>query len=1151
MFYPLVRFCRGAVSNRLGDGRDRVWWSADILASCLCYLADSTCKRDAGKCEHFSIRGYVSEIRKKDWKICWPFPVHESDKQPSFLPLDAPKYSCRRCQNSALAIVVKEIQKNDQTDLNCCSIECRSGSNCNNEALKSGIQQDPMLDAVERREIDLNTTLSCINDYLPNSNEKGKKAGVVPIRTIDCEGNEVSFPGLSSNLKCTEKISGEMCNGGTPADNQCQNELIKVCRVLRKGTTLMKDLDNTDDHPTGPPLELVACNNAAPAGSIDNTVENDFQDHHSEKSTGLSRRKPRKVRLMADLLSDNGELKTEQNLIKELTSTCPSRKRKFPLDEVRRPTSMSFQRVENEVQNSQGDVKITDTFFDTRSNFKDVPKGLGLQDAAKGHWNKTEGERSHIVGKKKNKKIQVVDNALIPEQPLEPQRENEETVGTTEKAYASKTNSSRLAPLHAFTGKGTDNFPTNSLRIENEFNLSKAKGKMLQTDGELDSISWQKNNMLVQDYCAYSGEKARTTMPVTVTIPAAQGLLNRKGLEEGLHLSLNNYMVDAHVYNKKCIHQIESRLNISMPFQDGTSKVPQLNWRDSDNNVFGGQNIPSKNPTNALSGKVVHCEEINGARNAQKSIEAVDRLGFMKRYSEQTMEVSEQGTLDDIPMEIVELLAKNQYERCLPDVENRTSTLENPSLGRKGQIAVGSTIHGKGEMSLLKEGQKEKPQGKHKKNNMIARGENVKPSKRKPVYFSPLDRNNLGMNNLCPPQSPFGLEVSQSQKKPSGGFHFSAIGSSQLGSARNCRLNGSFEERGSPNATFQAPGGCSLHKNILHQDDEASRIWASLTSNHVSAGYDLPKKVVSSQHPSCNMDMTSLQSGVFHKQSTKRDNDLNYMNLNAAGLEKLNRNTGSETFSRMNGEYPFPCKHSGMEPHQNLRGSLDLYSNDTIPAMHLLSLMDAGMQSRTTFDVGVSTQMLKRPSYPGDCNTKLEIGTSKPPSTTKRPSSDYYSRSFLSDKHGCFVGSPTFGASSSTPHDKKLVRATDFNGQNPTKSGKKEKMKSSIYTLQNKVSKQITWPHNETETSLQRKLDVNGNHETPLPCKIISGNTCMVNRNPADLTIPETGNIYMIRGEDLKFEKSIPKHRPRFPIPYGYKQQRNLKGTKMKEHSKH
>ncbi|XP_029127804.1 protein EMBRYONIC FLOWER 1 [Cajanus cajan] len=1169
-------------------------------------LADSIGKRDAGKCEHFSIRGYVSEIRKKDWKICWPFPVHESDKQSSLLPLDVPKYSCQRCHKSPQETAAKDIQKDDQTDFGCYSTGCRSGSNA---APKSDVLQDAMLDNLERREIDLNTTLSCVNDYLPTSNEK--KAGVVPSRIIDleiglednlnhlvasvpspkiypdlapevhttkrgCESNEVSYPDHASNLKCMEKSSAEMCNGGTPADNQCQKDFIKACTVLGKGTTVM-EVGNTYDQTIGPPLESVACNHAVPAGSMDNTTENDSQDHHSEKSTGLSRRRPRKVRLMADLLSDNGESKTEQSSIQEsvshgtsnasaapqahptlpgnfdiqggltLTSTGPSRKRKFPLDEVRRTASMCFQGAENEVQNSEGDAKKTDTVLDTRSHSKDVPAGSGLQDATKGHWSKSETDRSHIMmGKKKNKKIHV-DNCSIPVQPKGQQRENEDTTDTTDKAYASKTYSSRLTP-RAFEGKGMDNFPHHTLRIENEFNLSKGKGKMLQTEAEMDSLLWQKNNTVLQDSCAYSGEKARSSMPITNPIPSVQGVLNGKGPEKGLHLSINNLLVEAHVYNnKKCIHQIENHLPFKMPFQDGTSKVPQLNWKDSDTNVFGGQNIPSKHPTNALSGKGVHCEEIHGARNTQKTIEAVDQLGFMKRYSEQTVEVSEQGTLDDIPMEIVELLAKNQYERCLPDVENRSATLEKSTLGRKAPMTGGSTVHGKGEMSLLKEDQKEKPQGRPKKNNTVSRGENVKLSKRKPVhYFSPLNGNNLGMNNLCPPQSPFGFEVSQSQKKPSSGFQFSPVGSSHLGSARNCRLNGSFEERGSPNATFQAPGGCSLHKNILHQDDEASRIWASLTTNHVSLGYDLPKKAVSSQLPISNIDIASLQSGAFHKQNMKRDIDLNYMNLNAAGLEKLSRNTGPETFSRMNGEYSFPCKHSGMEPHQNLRGSLDLYSNETIPAMHLLSLMDAGMQSsRTSYDVGVSAQMLKRPSYPGDCNTKLEIGTSKPPGTMKRISSDYYSRNFLSDKpHGCFVGSPTFGASSSTPHDKKVI-ATGFNGQNPTKTGKKEKIKSSNSTLQNSVSKQISWPHIETETSLQRRL------QASVPYKIISGNSCMVNRNPADLTIPETGNIYMIRGEDLKFEKSIPKNRPRVPISFGYKQQRNFKGTKMKEHSKH
>ncbi|KAG4909122.1 hypothetical protein JHK87_055238 [Glycine soja] len=107
------------------------------------------------------------------------------------------------------------------------------------------------------------------------------------------------------------------------------------------------EVDNTDDHPTGPSLEPVACNNAAPAGSVDNTVENDFQDHHSEKSTGLSRRRPRSFQAHSMV---PGKVDIQSCLT--LTSTGPSRKRKFPLDEVLRPASMC-----NEVLNSEGNEK--------------------------------------------------------------------------------------------------------------------------------------------------------------------------------------------------------------------------------------------------------------------------------------------------------------------------------------------------------------------------------------------------------------------------------------------------------------------------------------------------------------------------------------------------------------------------------------------------------------------------------------------------------------------------------------------------------------------------------------------------------------------------------------------------------------------------
>ncbi|KAE9603777.1 putative protein EMBRYONIC FLOWER 1 [Lupinus albus] len=1148
-------------------------------------LTNSVGERDAGKCEHFSIRGYVSEIRKKDWKTCWPFLVDESKEKPSLPPLHAPKYKCQQCQNCPQESAAKDIDKDDQTNFACCSTQRRSDTNCNNAPLKSATQKDPMPDTLDRRDLDLNTNLRCVSDFLPFNNEELKKDGAVLGKIIDpetglednlnhqstsvsspkicsgliqevhtsrrgCEDNGVSDVELASNLKCIDKGSVEIYNGGTASANQCSKELIKACTVLGDGP------NNTTDHTSGhlPPMS-VACNHNVPSRSTHNMVENDFTDHHPQKFTAISHRRPRKVRLMTDILSESGDLKTKQitrrgspsygtsnatgasqvhsntNGEMILTNMGQNRKRKFLRGEAQRPIDMCVKRKAIEVQKEDA------------TKYNDVMAGIGLPDAMKGDWSKSEIEKNRIMSKK-SRKIQVIDNHLIPEQNQDQQRENEDTMVTADEAYASKTLSSKLAQCD-LTGKGIDKLPISAPRVENDFNLSEGKGKMLQTDKELDSLSFQKKDMLRDNSFAYSGGRFASYMPVAIPVPSAQGALSRKGMKEGLQLSLNSHLA-AQLFNKKCIHQIENRLSFSLPLEEGASNVQQPKRKDFETNVFGRPSIPSKHITNAIYGKGVRCEQTNSARNTEKTFKAMEHPNLMKRYSEQTAQVSEQGILDDIPMEIVELMAKNQYERCLPDVENR-GLLHKSTTRRKKQMTVGNAVHGKVEFSLSKEGQKEKLQGTHKKSSMATGGENVKPSQRKPVHhFSPFDGNNLRMNNLCPPQPPFGFDVSRSQNN-----QFSYMGYGHLGSAQNFKFNGGLEERGSSYATLQVQGGCSLHKTILEEDGEASRIWASLTSNHISQGYGVPKKVVS-QPTSANMDISSRQSGALQRQNMRRDIDLNCINLHVAGPEMLNRSIGSGTFSRVNGGYPFPGKHNGMEPHQNLRGPLDMYSDEAIPAMHLLSLMDAGKQSRTPFNVGVNAQMLRRPSYHGDCSTKLEIGKSKTHSTTRRQSSNHYNRSYSSDKPGgCFLGSPNFVTSSSTHHDMKLIRNTGaFAGGYSVESGKKGNMKYSNSAMQNRVSNQFSWPHLETTTQMQHELEVLGTHETLLPVRVNLGNSCMFNRNPADFTMPETGNAYMINGEDLKFEKSIPKKRPCFPTPHEFKQKRNLKGTKMNKPSK-
>ncbi|CAL0305655.1 unnamed protein product [Lupinus luteus] len=1102
-------------------------------------LTNSDGKRDAGKCGNFSIRGYVSEIHKKDWKACWPFPIYESEKNTSCPPLDVPKYRCWCCPNCPQESASEDINKDD--------------TNCGTAALQSAAtEQDPMPNTLERREIDLNTDPGCDSDFLPFSNEKGKKAVVALNKRIGCEDNGVFGVELASNHKCMDKSYAEIYNGGTPsADNQCQTELTKACSVLGDNPTTIK-ADKTTNHTTGhPPLHSVACNRTVPSGRTHKIVESDFQGHHPEKTTAFSRRRSRKVRLMTDLLSKNSDPKTDKSTIQgspphvtsnssegsqshsmipgkvdtqgksTLTNMCRSKKRKFILDEEPGSEDMCVQGDAIEVQ--KGDA----------TKYKDVMAGIGLQDTTRGFWSKSEIERNHIMAKT-SRKNKVIDNHLIPEPHQGKQRVNEDTMDTADKAYASKTLYSRFAP-RAITEKGMDKFPFHIPRTENEFSLSTGKGKILQTHREMGSLSSQKNAMPIENPFAYSGGKVMSNIPVTIPIPSAQGTLNGKGGEEGLQHSLNSH-VAVQIYDKKCIDQTENRLPSGLPLQEGTSNVHQQKRKDRETDEFGGVHCESLEQLGVHSKHVSQMiivlllKETTGARNKVKTVEAVEQLGVLKRYSEQTI-LSEQGALDDIPMEIVELLAKNQYERCLPDVKNRSSIFDKSTIKKKIQITVGSSACGKGNFSLLKKGQKKKHQEAHKKSFTTTKGEIVKPSKRKSVhYYSPFDGNNLGTNNVR-------------QLGPS----FPHMGSSHLGSTRNCKFNGITKECESCNATLQANVGCSLHKTILQEENEASRIRASLTSNHVSLGYDVPK-MGGFQPTSASVDITSIQSGALHKQGMRRDIDLNCRNLHVAGPKMLNRKKVPGNVSRTTGRFPFPEKHNGMEPHQNLRGSVDVYSAETISAMHLLSLMDAGKQPNTSFNEGANAQMLRRP-YHGNCSTKLDIGTSKTHSTPKRQSSDYYSKSYLSDKSGgCFIGSPTFVPSSSTQRDMKILRDNGaFAGQNSIEFRKREKAKSSNSLLHNRLDTRDT---RKTETPVKQKLDFRGTRETMLPVRVTLGSSCMVNRNPADFTMPETGNVYMINGEDLKFEKIISMKRPHFPTPRECKKQRNLKVTKAKEHSK-
>lgn len=545
-------------------------------------------------------------------------------------------------------------------------------------------------------------------------------------------------------------------------------------------------------------------------------------------------------------------------------------------------------------------------------------------------------------------------------------------------------------------------------------------------------------------------------------------------------------------------------------------------------------------------------QDYSGVSNIERTIKALEHSAVEKKHSNQKADkVSEQGASDDIPMEIVELMAKNQYERFLHDAENKKHLLETTNNTRNVQMMDCTNTYGNGELRLLQREitRKRKSQARNVRNGIITKDKNVGPTKQKSVdYFSQIDRNHMNVSYLDQTQTPTGFRsFAQSQKKPSSGVQFSASSSSRHSNGQNCKWNGAMVGHGPSHASLQALGGCNnTHQSVPQRSEAAVPLWSTVNPNQMHFGYNMPQKGVAQ---STNIDMLSHCPDSLHMGNMNSDNGLKFLNLNPTSLDKHNMNCGSETFSRTNAEYPLACKHNGIGLPQNLMGSLDLYSNETIPAMHLLSLMDPGMRSGPTFNMSGTQEFPKRPSFPHDHKSefpRMDIGTYKTMDSMKPPSSNYCTKSHFSDKsHGCFhctqsVCAPT----SSFQHDKGRQRATNFTGQVALKSREKDKTKSSNPLTQNRGhrSENFVFPSGSLGTnhgaipvhSVQKRfLAASDSTVSTLPYHRMENSTlhpkntcvseiCSINMNPADFCMPKKGSIYMIRGEDLKFGKVIP-----------------------------
>ncbi|KAJ0260798.1 Protein EMBRYONIC FLOWER 1 [Hirschfeldia incana] len=449
-------------------------------------------------------------------------------------------------------------------------------------------------------------------------------------------------------------------------------------------------------------------------------------------------------------------------------------------------------------------------------------------------------------------------------------------------------------------------------------------------------------------------------------------------------------------------------------------------------------------------------KDASGSDRKGKTVMVQEHQGAPGDRKENTPE--EQN--DDITLEIAELMAKNQYERCLPDKEEDVSNKQPPQE---------KTAHRSKNALLIDLNETYDNETSLEDNNNTSRPQ------QKPLDFFPLRQQ-----PYVP--SPFGIfpPPTQENRPNPNSIRFSS-------GHNNCQWLGNVpamaNQHPSP-SPYRVLRGCNTcYQSAPHQYREPAsshQIW--------------PPSIV--QRPQCHHTPVP-----FNMDQPTR-------------LGPSNNNTWNLNFVD-----PSRKQQCGSNPNR----SMDAYANESsIPALNLLSLMDPRLRSSAPAEHHGNTHFSRRHFPPVNQSKELETGgSSKTAFTTKQSPFNFYSNGYAPEaSRKSFPIGPPLGTSSFSFQ----------NSQAPWTHHHQEKINKSkeVFTSSNDQGRfQLLRGSNSMKLPLkemnQKRKAESSSNALVLPPKNSSGSfECIVNRNPADFTVAEPGNVYMLTSENLKVRKRAP-----------------------------
>ncbi|KAL2544950.1 protein EMBRYONIC FLOWER 1 [Forsythia ovata] len=791
---------------------------------------------------HFSIRGYVAEIRKKDRKHCFPFAseVGNGVLEDNLAPLYVPKFRWWQCLNCTAESTTQETIPAHRRNVR------RSACVKGGEKDRSSSHSD-------------NVTNTEVRDrtILGNKHGHGDFGGAENNNPIN---NIPKF-----NPCPNEETATGSKNGADFRDKEHDNPSFYVTQatplhIREKDTNASDSIDHRernvpkpnnwmiDDGDICPQVEIqsdtvnsgIACVTGLPSHKV--SEPDNLSSESDDNSSGLPHRRKPKLRYLDDILeAGKGSLsgpprisRASSNGMHVASAKCgvvlaPQHAADFPEDVQKRKIPHEEDRIPE--------------ISDSKSEGDDFTK-LDFRLGTKTQWIKTR-KRKILDSRKKKRPIHIDDGTT-------PAREVPKinTVDLHKHAVIDDTSFCKLADIPSTLGQKRIFF------------------RSFQSEQHMERNS------------SLSNKRPEVEADQNTFMPPSNIILGESNIngKVALNLSLNNFM------------DVERTSNEQTSFiqQRGVpGKNPQRKLLPLDLNKTFTPKMGEELPTLLENGSLTLHDtlDISASYMNEKAREGQGPGVSGPENNQQTGERSELGPSDDIPMEIVELMAKNQHERALGNSRkfvlhegsNRT-TRESPALHGNGHpIVTNFLLANTGGSSVNRE------------------SDNIRGDQSNHNHFAWLSRNQFNTGKL----------------EESSFFN-------------------SFLQNQQSNTPFSASGS-----NIT-----GSRLWEGAEPLWSSSKENVPFHLPIPKNCSTQSNNTRTHSFVDPQHKGKTISDIK------GHEEKLAVHDMSL------------LKQGRIGPSPKSVGSLDPYSNDTIPAMQLLSLMNQGVISSYSFNVGTESFLL-------------------------------------------------------------------------------------------------------------------------------------------------------------------------------------------------